>query len=517
MRFDDIGTPVAPGFGVGLPPNPSQPQIVEANGQSLSEHARTFDYGLVLAESNQWKPWVADIGDEYRRSVTAIMLETTKRWVQNMSLDETTKVFNVGNFDKFAFPLVRAIFPNLIANDIVSVQPMAGPVSLIFYLDFLFGTSKGQVTAGTSAFDAITGPNAQKWFSHDIVDREVVGTGNGSTTAFSGTLAFTPVRKASVVVEHTTNGSTIISDGIDNAAGTIAGTNISSGSITYTTGAWAVTFSTAPANGSAIWFTYEYNSEASDLIPQVDLQLTSAPVTARSRKLRARWSLEAAQNLNALHSIDAEAELIGVLAEEIKFELDREIIDDLWAIAPGDTTPTAGLGIENQNTIVFSRTVPGGISWTEYKLQFIDHVVEASNKIYRRTRRGAANFMVMDVNTSNIVQTLPSFDADPGAADATGVIFQGTLNKQWRCYKDPYLNTFVVRNKNTITGMLGVFLLGYKGASFLDAGYVYAPYIPLYSTPTVVLDDFIGRKGMATQYGKRKVNENFYVRGYVKT
>jgi hypothetical protein len=146
-------------------------------------------------------------------------------------------------------------------------------------------------------------------------------------------------------------------------------------------------------------------------------------------------------------------------------------------------------------------------------------VNEGSNRIFSRTRRGAANFIVCDVNTANIIETLPSFAFDAGAADAVGVVYIGTLNNKWKVYKDPYLASFVSRHGSGIAPggktQRGTFLMGYKGQSFIDAGYVYAPYIPLYSTPTVVLDDFIGRKGMATQYGKRKVNENFYVRGFV--
>lgn len=185
---------------------------------------------------------------------------------------------------------------NLIANEIVSVQPMAGPVSLIFYLDYQYGTTKGSITAGTSAFDARTGPTGNETYSGDVVSNETVYTGDGSTTAFTGTnLARTPVRPGTVsVIAGAISGT-------DDGAGNITGTGIGSGTVAYDTGAVAVTYSTAPVSAVAVNFTYRYDSEAADNVPQLDLQLTSAPVEALVRKLRGRWSLEAAQNLNALN------------------------------------------------------------------------------------------------------------------------------------------------------------------------------------------------------------------------
>jgi len=451
--------------------------------------------GKYLAES-RYSKYCGSIKDPLKKAFMAIMLERTAQWLNLKKMDETTRVLQVGNFDKFAFPLVRAIYPNLIANEIVSVQPMAGPTSIIFYLDFVFGTSKGRTQAGSSIFDSVAGPANTKSYSSDDVPQEAVGAGTGVQTAFIFSLSFVPVRPGTVSISTVVGG--VVVTAVDNGSGTLVGTGIAAGStVNYGNGSVVLNFTTAPDSGAAIAATYRYDTEANENIAQIDLQLTSSPVNARSRKLRARWSLESAQNLNSLHGLDAEAELVGVLAEAIKFEIDREVIEDLYNIA------LAG-------SVNWPKTVPAGISYTEHKLSFIDALIEGSNLIYRATRRGQANFLVVSTGVSNVVESQPTFVPVPGALQTpgtTGIIKIGTLNNRWTVYKDPFLGEGLPNPD--------IFIIGYKGSSFLEAGYVYAPYIPLYTTPTIVLDDFIGRKGMATQYGKRAVNARFYANGAV--
>ena len=437
--------------------------------------------GEFLAE-NKWKDYVEGL-EGYPRVLTAILLENTDRAIQSM--EETTKVVNIGSFTKYVFPLVRAIFPNLIAMEICSVQPMTGPASLIFYFDFVYGTSKGAVSAGTKVFDAVAGPNMQDYtYSSETVKDETIGTGDGSKTTFSASLAFIPVRPGTVTVVAASV------TGTDNGSGTISGTGISSGTIDYTSGAISITFSSAPANGVSVKVTYEYNSETQQNIPEIDILLSSSPVTARPRKLRARWGLESANNLKALYGLDADTELVAALAEEIRFEIDREVIDDIWNNAYTSNTVSA-----------WDATSGTGVSYTEHKLSLIDKFVTGSNNIFQNTKRATGNWIVMGTGVANVVETLPGFRPDP-AAGAIGVVRMGTLNGRWACYKDPWM----VSTR---------YLVGHKGVSFLEAGYVYAPYIPLMTTPVVVLDDFVGRRGILTQYAKKLINARFYAQGTV--
>ena len=140
--------------------------------------------GDQLSESRMWKPFVEDIGNDFQRRATAIVLENTRRYLEG--LDETTKAISIGDFQKYAFPLVRAIFPELVANQLVSVQPMLGPVSQVFYLDFVYGTTKGSVARGQKVFDSIgLGPN-NPYYSSPLVEGETIGTGNASTMIKTG-------------------------------------------------------------------------------------------------------------------------------------------------------------------------------------------------------------------------------------------------------------------------------------------------------------------------------------------
>jgi len=452
---------------------------------------RLMEQGDSLSRG-KWSNYVESLQDKWLKKTTSIMLENTDCWLN--SLTETTLQRQVGNFDKYAFPMIRAIFPNLIANEIVSVQPMPGPISLVFFLDFLFGTNKGQIQAGETAFDAVAGPRDTRFYSSDDIDQEPlvnVPAGPGSVGPFNMNLAYLPVQRGTVQIIA---GNQVA---FDNGAGGFQGDGVA-GNIDYDTGVISgLTYAGVVAGSTLITGTYRYDSEANDVIPQVDLQLTSSPVVARHRKLRTRWSIEAQAALRSLHGLDAQSELASFTAHEIKFEIDREIINDLFTIA------LAG-------QVNWSISVPPGISFTEHKLSFIDAVIELGNLIFLATRRGQANFLVTSVDVANVIESLPTFVAEAGALStqkSTGVIRTGTLNNRWGCYKDPFLGQNLPNKR--------IWFGGYKGSSFLDAGYVYAPYLPLYTTPTIYLDDFIGRKGLGTAYGKKAVNPRFYATGQI--
>jgi hypothetical protein len=449
--------------------------------QFLSENTQ-------LAEG-QWKKFCDGIQDPWLKGCVARLLENTKSFFMN--LDETTRTVQIGDFEKYAFPLVRAIFPELIASRLVSVQPMQGPVSLVFYLDFVYGTTKGNITKGNKMFDSIgLGPNTQNYTS-EVVEGETVSTTDFAANAqITGTLAFTPIRPGTVQI---TDGTLLITD---DGNGVLTGDTGSGGAktVNYMTGALDFSFGTDPA--APILATYEYDMEANTNIPEVDLVLVQSPVTARPRKLRTRWSLESAFNLRALHGLEAETELTAAVGSEIRFEIDREIIQTLVSVA------FAGAD--------FNVSSVGQESYSERKLALVDTFVSHNNKIFKQTGRGTGSWIVCGVNVANIIEALPGFVRVPVPVGVKGPHLCGRLNGQWEVYKDPFMPA-------TASGALGDngYLVGYRGTSFLEAGLVYAPYIPLYTTPTIVLDDFIGRKGLATQYGKKLVNAKFYTKGRI--
>lgn len=458
--------------------------IVEASGAAKrnADLART-KWSRFMKES--------EIEDS-KQPMMARLLENQISWMQN--LDEETRVASIGSFERFIFPMVRAVYPNLVAADLVSVQPMEAPTSLIFYRETRFGSSKGAVSAGDSMFSARTGWNDAAGFNYtsETVENEGLGIGAGAGFNLAGSpLAYKPIRPGTVVITFNSGANTITDDG----AGGLTGDLVAPGTINYTTGALTGTTSPSATASVPILATYEFNSEGNLEIPQVDLILTSTPVVARPRKLRARWSIEAAAQLKAVHGDEAEVELMTDMANEIRIEIDREIIQDLIDLA--DANNTSGVIPVTQ----FDKTPPAGVSLYLHRQSFVYKIIEASNKIFRATRRHGATWIICGSEIANIIQGQEGEQFVPAGSEyqGSGVQFIGTLKGQWKVYLDPYMNPDHA-------------VLGYKGMSFLDAGYVYAPWIPFYATPTIYLDDFLGRKGLLTMYAKKPVNGFYFAK-----
>ena len=240
---------------------------------------------LTLA-NGKWKKFLDEANiKQSKRGFMARILENQHSWMQ--SLDEETKVATIGGFDKYVFPTISNIYPNLVATELVSVQPMNAPTGLIFYRDTRFGTSKGAVKAGQPMFSARTGWNDAAGFdySSEVVKGEVIEESTGTGVGFSGALAWGPIRPGSVVISYTNvlGAPAVLTDdgagGWIGAAGELAGTN----TIDYSTKAYQITFDTGkdPAAGE-FEATYDANMEGNPNVPQVDLQLTSTPVHART-------------------------------------------------------------------------------------------------------------------------------------------------------------------------------------------------------------------------------------------
>ena len=253
----------------------------------------------------------------------------------------------------------------------------------------------------------------------------------------------------------------------------------------------------------------------SPVIPEIDIKIESIPVTTSTRKLRARWSPELAQDLNAYHSLDAEVELTQILSEQIALEIDREILNDLltgaqganffWSRAPGKfVNKRTGAEIARTSTLTPGPAFTGTVrEWYE---TLTETIIDVANEIHRKTLRGSANFIVVSPDVATVLEAsvlyrpLYSIDGDGQVSGpfTMGAEKIGTLSNRFTVYKDPYFP----RNK---------ILVGYKGGSYLETGFVYAPYVPLIVTPTIFApEDFTPRKGVMTRYGKKMVRADFY-------
>ena len=555
--------------------------------------------------------------DDVNRENMATLLENQA--AQLLREANTMSSDGVGGFTNIAFPIVRRVFGGLVANELVSIQPMSLPSGLLFYLDYTYGapdgTSHGPYKDGESIYGAPKGKGIQSGalatggqydlagagFSRqhktsaldaaaDLVDlgafdpavaadqklvqfdadvlassdsyqkvavklgalssadetmiRDMMltaltaGDDSALTQAVSSSLdpngiahnvrrvnqrcdatgALDPVDGTHVfMLIRLASNKTITADLDPNAAGN-AGTAPKAGTVSHVK---AATQSVDSASGE-VDFDPEFEGDgtgATNVIPEIDIKIESIPVTAQTRKLRARWSPELAQDLNAYHSMDAEVELTQILSEQIALEIDREILSDLvsgasganfyWSRAPGKFV-NKRTGAEATKDMSAAATTPVGPQFTgtvrEWYETLTETVIDVANEIHRKTLRGSANFIVVSPDVATILEASvlyrPAYsldgDGQVGAPFTMGAEKVGTLSNRFTVYKDPYFP----RNK---------ILVGSKGGSYLETGFVYAPYVPLIVTPTIFQpDDFTPRKGVMTRYGKKMVRADFF-------
>lgn len=473
------------------------------------------DKTLVGALVRKWQPMLEGLSsgtpqDRYTLGVTAMLMENQAQYLKNMN--EETKTVNVGSFTKFIFPVLRRVFPNLIANDIVSVQPMTAPVGAVFFLDYIYGTNKGATSAGN-----VFPRDFDKDFSGEFINGEQIGLGNGVDFGGAGavlnvTTGFQPVRpldavrgfKVEIKEIDRLSGATV-QTAVDNGSGGFAGGALG-GTINYANGAvTGFRFTNVPVNGNPIKAYYYYDGELSSKVPQIQLDVKKAPVEATPRRLKALWSSEAAEDLRAFHGLDAETEIVSAVAQEIALEIDREIIQNLFAASTG----TTGL---------FDRVPPAGIAELDHLRSMITTIANVSNLIHKKTLRAPANFIVTSPEVSALFAQLTthgdfraayvsSGQSPYGPMDMPkpltqhgqfGIYKVGTLMNKWNVYEDP----FFARDQ---------MLIGLKGSSYLDAGYVWAPYVPLQVTPTFLdPNDFGFRKGLRTRYATKLLRPEYY-------
>jgi hypothetical protein len=441
---------------------------------------------------------------DYLRKTTAVMLEN-----QRLFNEVSTDTGDIAQFKRISIPLVRRIYPQLIANKVVSVQPLLGPTGLVYYLRFRYSSNKGG-TRGQDNGGGFPGDDANSlqqlasgdanldiWYSHQFVQGEVSSTDDGlDVVSEFAPLEHTPIL-AGTMTGTIFDGATAVANFAVAEDGTFTITVIGapvatpqSGTLDLTTGEITITWDLAPGENH-MTVNYEYNMECNPDLPEINLVVESEEVAAKTRKLKAVWSYEAQQDLRSQHNLDAEAELTSVLAQEINLEIDREVLTDL----------------RNNAGTVSSwdfNTALGDTIKEKYESLYVK-VVEVSNVVHRKTLRGGCNWIVTSPEVASIFETATAGFA-PAASEtftsSLGIQYVGTVNNRWRLYKDPLFPQ-------------GQILMGYKGDSYMDAGYFYLPYVPLTQTP-VVLDpeSFCPRKGILTRYGKKLLREGakFYAR-----
>lgn len=444
------------------------------------------------------------IEDRYTRNCTAVLLEN-----QRLMNETSTDTSDIAQFKRISIPLVRRIYPQLIANKIVSVQPLLGPTGLVYYLRFRYSTNKGATRGAdnnsgypgddpNSLMQTASGDaNLDIFYSHQFVQNETTNTDIGDDTVSEfAPLEHTPILPGTVTGTIYDGGVAVYTFVLDeNGAETLTAIGtpsvaVNDVTLNVTSGQLVVNWASAPGENHVV-VSYEYNMECNQDLPEINLVVESEEIAAKTRKLKAVWSYEAQQDLRSQHNLDAEAELTAVLAQEINLEIDREVLTDL----------------RNNAGTVSSwdfATALGDTIKEKYESLYIK-VVEVSNVVHRKTLRGGANWLVTSPEVASIFETATAgFAPSPSETftSSLGIQYVGTVNSRWRLYKDPLFPT-------------GQILMGYKGDSYMDSGYFFCPYVPLTQTP-VVLDpeSFCPRKGLLTRYGKKLLREGakFYAR-----
>lgn len=388
---------------------------------------------MFLSESLQkkWEPvlnheGMGQIKDSYKRAVTAVVLENQQKALQ----EEKTALFEtpanatgsaIDNYDPILISLVRRALPNLMAYDVAGVQPMTGPVGLIFAMKSAYSTQ-----SGTEALF------------------------NEADTDFSGT-------------------------------GTHEGSNPVDG--TYTTGT-GITTAAAEALGES--GGTDFNEMA--------FSIEKTTVTAKTRALKAEYTVELAQDLKAIHGLDAESELSNILSQEILSEINREVIRTIYKVAKPGAASTATAG-------TFDLDVDSNGRWSVERFKgLLFNIERDANVIAQDTRRGKGNFIICSSDVAaalamaGMLDTGGALNGSPSMnVDDTGNTFAGTLNGRYKVYVDPYSANAGAASQ--------FYVVGYKGANAYDAGIFYCPYVPLQMVRAIDPNTFQPKIGFKTRYG----------------
>ncbi len=501
------------------------------------------------------------VGSETQKHGMAVMLENQAKQL----LDEATRTGTAAGSEEWAgvaLPLVRRIFGAIAAKEFVSVQPMNLPSGLIFYMDFKYGSTVGKDgnrpasgsslfgAGGTAGKDSLS-PAGNKLgstqattgglygagrFGYTINDTKVAVAGKTIATASLADISFDLTDStisasfAAGLLKKVTVPFTDLTNADQNAVRAFDLHNSGSGFtflpqytfkdatnvyLLATTTSQVTAFgSTATTVAGEVSFVKQPSAESrgdfedrgSDLpIPEIELELKSEPIVAKTRKLKAIWTPELAQDLNAYHSVDAEAELTQMLSEYVSLEIDLEILEMLQQNAFTTDFWSAKIGFEfNSGTGTFA--VDSAVAALAYQkatwFQTLGiKLQKVSNKIHQLTMRGGANFIVCSPNVATILESMNGFSANPGKDAMTfsaGVSNIGSISNRYDVYKNPYMTENVI-------------LMGFKGSNFFETGAVYAPYVPLIMTPLVYdPTNFTPRRGVMTRYAKKIVRPEFY-------
>lgn len=454
------------------------------------------------AVNERWAPQVnavnkARIGsgmaamDEWKATTVSRVLETyathtalaAERMNMGRSVNEATQATDVSFIRRHGINILTAAVPNFIAHDLVSVQPLQARIGEIRYLDVKYGNKKGPIAKGDafSSYNRLGGEAGSFGFTSNEIAGEAAVV---SADLKSIVLDWKPVIAGTVVVDV---------DGViyHDAAGILLNAaNAAVGLVDYSTG--VVSWTAALVTPTVVTAAYQQDNMTVPVdAPEVYLSITSIPVMAQSRKLKTIMSFDAMYDFQIQYGYDSEAETAGLIANFLQYEIDGELIEDMFKGATADAT-------------TFNKTVPNAVSLLDHYEGFIVKFNEASNNIFKDTRFATATWAVLGLNAAAIVESLANRGFVASGQTGNGPHFIGTMGS-FQVFKTPVLS-----NEDG-------YVLGYKGDNMFHAGMVYAPYMPLMTTDLLAYENFNVAQGYATAYAKKMINAKLYSKGTITT
>lgn len=474
---------------------------------------------------------------ERDRGAMAVLLENEARQLLKESSYTNAAGSSGEQWSGVALPLVRKVFAEIAAKEFISVQPLNLPSGLIFYLDFEYGTTVWNRTAGDNVYGDTTSSSAPQGglygagkFAYTMNDVTASSLTSTSASAASSSVNYeispSDLVDVTVTLSQLSNpDKAAIRSFVPSGSGwttyypQYTRLNATQDAIIFTTNKITVAYSGSQTVAKVTYSKQPTDSTRGDFedtvggsipptgadlnIPEINIELRSEAVVAKTRKLKAVWTPELAQDLNAYHSVDAEAELTAILSEHIALEIDLEILEMLLVYAKTTEYWSATIGRKWDGSAFINDTNLSGQAWTSmtWYQTLGNKMQKVSNKIHQLTLRGGANWAVVSPDVATIIETIPGFTPKTDgnqASFAMGVTQVGSFQNRFTVYKNPYLTGNVV-------------LMGFRGSNFLETGAVYAPYVPLIMTPLVYdPQNFTPRRGVMTRYAKKMVRPEFF-------
>jgi hypothetical protein len=469
---------------------PGNPQELAQNfrGRLFESSSRIFDQEAALF--NKYPELAEMMGSDnadlqHRAALTVLMMNRTHEFVEMMkeAYGESTVQASLGTLNKRVVDVVRIFYPNQVANVLTDIQPIDGQVGQIFRIIPRYSNTVPGVDNNSEVF--INRPTHENYASEKWV--ETFATGDGSTATLSGMLGYTPVRPGTVAISYASN-DTIRDDG----NGNIIGTNVTSGSINYATGAVSITFGTAVANEMPVVAEYLYSSEANEsAIRKVRFDLGITPVQARIHPLGFDYSVAAGLAASAHLAIDVQDTLSQLAGQYIKIERDNRLISMIAKAAPIETVfnfdaDTDGLTYDRR----------AFYSEIELKLDAAESYIQTQNG------RGGVDWVIAGTNTANLMRNAKGFQAAPVTAPigahVIGYLRDGTI---------PVVKSLTVDTNKMI--------FGYKGYMAGDSATILAEWIPVYFTPVFQSPTFNNSQGVMSMYDMFINNRNYFAQGTV--